>query len=85
MDDQTVQLINSLRANPSAVQALFRSADGRRLLTLLTQQDQGAALRQAAQSAAQGDSAQMLRLVSGILRSPEGAELAERISSSIRK
>ena len=35
MDEKTKQLADSLRANPSAAQAVFHSQDGRRLMEML--------------------------------------------------
>ncbi len=84
MDDKTKHLIESLRTNPGAVQALFRSQDGQRLMQMLTQGDQGASLQQAAQQAAQGNRADMARMVSQIMISPEGAALVERINKAAR-
>ncbi len=85
MDDKTKRLIESLRANPNAVQSLFRSQDGQELLRLLTQGDRGAALQQAAQQAAQGNTADMARMVSQLMKSPEGAALVERVNKTLRK
>jgi hypothetical protein len=85
MDEKTKRLIETLKSNPGMIQTLFRSQDGQTLLRLLTQGDRGAALQQAAQSAAHGDTSGMVRLVSQIMQSPEGAELVERINKTVQK
>ncbi len=85
LDDKTKNLIEGLQANPAAVQALFRTKDGQDLLRMLTQGDRGAALQRAAQSAAQGDTADMARRVSRLMKSPEGAALVERVNRAVRK
>ena len=84
MDDKTKQLADSLRANPAAAQAVFHSQDGRRLMEMLTEADQGEGLRRAAQSAAKGDLSQMAGMVSRLMQSPEGAALAERIKKAVQ-
>ena len=52
---------------------------------MLTQEDHGAALQRAAQSAARGDTSEMARMVSQIMRSPEGAALVQRINKAVQK
>ena len=54
-------------------------------MRMLTQQDQGAALQKAAQSAARGDTADMVRMVTQLMQSPDGAALVERINKALRK
>lgn len=85
MDENTKRMIESLQANPAAAQALFRSQDGQRLMQMLTQADQGAALQRAAQNASKGDMSEMMQMVKKIMQSPEGAALAERISKAAQK
>ena len=85
MDENTARLAESLRQNPAAVQALFQSRDGQALLRMLTEGDQGASLQHAAQSAAQGRTEELQRMVSQVMGSPEGAALIERIQKAIQK
>lgn len=85
MDESTARLIEELRGNPAALQALMRSQDGQALMQLLTQKDQGAGLQRAAQSAAKGDPSEMVRMVKALMESPAGAELVERINRTVRK
>ena len=79
MDENTARLANELRQNPAMLQSLMRSPDGQALLRMLTQQDQGASLKQAVQSAVQGDTAKMVEMVRGIMNSPDGAALVEAL------
>ena len=83
MDEQ--MLMASLKQNPAALQALLRSPDGQALMRMLTAGDRGAALQQAARNASRGDTSEMVEMVKGLMRSPEGAALAERISTAVRK
>ena len=85
MDENTARLANELRQNPAMLQSLMRSPDGQALLRMLTQQDQGASLKQAVQSAVQGDTAKMVEMVRGIMNSPDGAAPAERINQATYK
>ena len=85
MDEKTKQLIETLKNNPGTVQALLRTQDGQNLMRMLTQEDHGAALQRAAQSAARGDTSEMARMVSQIMRSPEGAALVQRINKAVQK
>lgn len=85
MDEKIKQALAALKGNPDAVQSLFETQDGQNLLRMLTQQDHGASLQQAAQNAAAGDAAQMVRMISQVMQSPEGAKLVQRISKSLQK
>jgi len=85
MDENTTRLIEMLKNNPSSVQALFRSQDGQDLLRKLTQDDHGVALQQAAQNAVHGDTSCIVRMISQIMQSREGAELIERINKAVQK
>jgi hypothetical protein len=85
MDESTRQLAETLKNNPAALQALFSSGDGQELLLRLTQQDGGAALQRAAQKASAGNTEDMIRMVSQVMRSPEGAELVARIKKTIQR
>ena len=85
MDETMKRMMASLQSNPAAAQALFRSQDGQRLMQMLTQADQGAALQQAAQNASRGDMTQMVQMIKQVMQSPEGAALAQRISQAAQK
>lgn len=85
MDENTSRLAEQLRQNPAMLQALMRSQDGQALMRMLTAQDQGAGLQKAVQSAVKGDTSQMVEMVRGIMQSPGGAELIERINQATRK
>ena len=63
MDEQTARMIQQLKSNPAMLQALMQSRDGQDLLRMLSGGDQGASLQRAAQSAAKGNPAEMVRMV----------------------
>ena len=79
------RLVQELRQNPAALQSLMQSPDGQALLRLLTQNDRGASLQQAVQSAMKGDTTKMADMVREIMQSPGGAQLVERINQAARK
>ena len=85
MDDQSKQLISQLQKNPALLRSLMQSQDGQALMQMLTQQDGGSSLQRAATSAAMGNPAQMMDMMSGIMNSPAGAQLVDRINQSMRK
>ncbi|MBE6960915.1 MAG: hypothetical protein E7445_00435 [Ruminococcaceae bacterium] len=85
MDENMKRTIEALQANPAAAQALFQSRDGHRLMEMLTQADQGAALQRAAQNASRGNINEMVQMIRQVMTSPEGAALAKRISDAAQK
>ena len=85
MDENTARLAEQLKRKPALLRQLAQSKDGQTLMRMLTQQDQGAALQKAAQSAARGDTADMVRMVTQLMQSPDGAALVERINKARRK
>lgn len=85
MDENTSRLVEQLKSNPAALQALMRSQDGQALLRMLTQGDQGAGLQRAAKSAAMGRPEEMVNMINRIMQTPSGAALVERINQAVRK
>ena len=85
MDENAKRLAAALQKDPSRIQALLRSGDGQTLLRMLTEQDRGAALQQAAQHAAQGRTEDLQRMLSQVMGSPEGAALIARIQKAVQK
>ena len=85
MDSNAKRAIEALQSDPAAAQALFQSQDGRRLMEMLTQGDQGAALQRATQNASKGNINDMVQMIRQVMSSPEGAALAKRISDAAQK
>ncbi len=85
MDHKTQTIIEKFRKNPAMAQAVLQSGDGRQLMQLLTARDGGAALEQAAQNAAHGDTKDLAAMLSGLMRSPQGAELMRRLNDAAQK
>ena len=85
MDQSTQQLIDKFKHNPAMAQALLQSLDGQRLMQMLTALDFGAALYGAAQSAAAGNTKELAAMLSGLMKSPEGMAVMNRINDSAKK
>ena len=85
MDEQTNRMIQQLKSNPAMLQSLMQSRDGQALLQMLSAGDQGASLQRAAQSAAKGNPAEIMRMMNQVMKSPAGAELVPRINRSIQQ
>ena len=85
MDERLNHMAQQFGRNPAALRALMQSRDGQALMRMLTQQDQGASLQQAVQSAVRGDTTQMTQLVQKLMQSPDGAALINRINQTTQK
>ena len=85
MDENTARMIEQLKRDPSQLQALLHSPDGQALIQMLNQSSQGAALRNAAQTASNGDPVEAMKLVNQYLKTPGGAALAKRIQKTFGK
>lgn len=85
MDEQTKRMIQQLKANPAMLQSLMQSRDGQALMQMLSAGDQGASLQRAAQSAAKGSPAEIMRMMNQVMQSPAGAELVQRINRSMKQ
>ena len=85
MDAKTAAAIRRLQENKYLAARIMRSGDGKKLLDLLTRGDGGAALDRAAASAAKGDTAELSRLLQGVMNTPEGAAAMSRLNDTARK
>lgn len=85
MDEQTKRMIQQLKTNPAMLQSLMQSRDGQALMQMLSAGDQGASLQRAAQSAAKGNPAEIMRMMNQVMQSPAGAELVQRINRSMKQ
>lgn len=85
MDENAKRMMEELKSNPAMLQKLMQSRDGQALMQMLTQNDRGAALQRAAQSAVKGNTTEMVQLVNQVMQSPGGAALVERINQAMKK
>ena len=77
------EMMERLKRDPAALQAVMQSQDGQMLLRLLSGSDGGRTLQQAVRQAAAG--AAMSQMLQGIMSSPRGAALVQRIGESLQK
>ena len=73
-----------LLKNGQAMEALLNSNEARRLMELLNQ-NSGGGLKDAAQSAMKGDTAQLMGLVQGLMNNPQSAKLVEELNKKVNK
>lgn len=85
MDKNTLALIQRLKQDPQMAQRLLSTGDGQALMGRLTQEDGGEGLRQATAEAAKGNTKALSAMLSGLMRSPEGAALIQRLGSSVKQ
>ena len=85
MDEMTARLAEQLKNNPAMLRSLMQSRDGQMLMQMLTQGDRGAGLQRAVQSAAKGNTTEMVDMVNQIMKSPEGAALIQRNNKAVQK
>ncbi len=78
------ELAEYLKKNPQIIQSLMNSPDGQALMRLLQGRDGGQTLNRASSQAAAGNTAEMVQMIKGVMSSPGGAELLQRISRSLR-
>ena len=76
------EMMERLKRDPAALQAVMQSQDGQ---MLLSGSDGGRTLQQAVRQAAAGDAAAMSQMLQGIMSSPRGAALVQRIGESLQK
>ena len=70
------EMMERLKRDPAALQAVMR---------LLSGSDGGRTLQQAVRQAAAGDASAMSQMLQGIMSSPRGAALVQRIGESLQK
>ncbi len=71
-----------LLQNKQAVQSLLNSGEAQQLIQRLNQ-NSGSSLKNAAQSAMQGEPAQLMKLVEGLMQDPENAKLVEQLNKKV--
>lgn len=75
--------LQQLLSDRKTLERVAKSPDARALASMLSQGQDQASLKKIAEDAARGDTAQLNQMIQSIVRSPGGAELLQRLSSSI--
>ena len=73
-----------LLKNRQAMEDLLHSNEARRLMDLLNQSS-GDGLKTAAQSALNGNPAQLMGLVEGLMKNPQSVQLLEQLNKKVPK
>lgn len=73
-----------LLKNRQAMETLLRSDEARQLMAMLDQTS-GGSLKDAAQSAMKGNTAQLMGLVQGLMNDPNHARLVEELNKKVGK
>lgn len=79
------EMMERLKRDPAALHAVMGSRDGQMLLGLLSGIDGGRTLQQAIRQAAAGDASAIIGMLQGIMSTPQGAALVQRIGESLQK
>ena len=79
------EMMERRKRDPAARQAVMGSRDGQMLLGLLSGSDGGRTLQQAVRQAAAGDASAISGMLQGIMSTPQGAALVQRIGESLQK
>ncbi len=79
------EMMERLKRDPAALQAVMGSRDGQMLLGLLSGSDGGRTLQQPVRQAAAGDASAISGMLQGIMSTPQGAALVQRIGESLQK
>lgn len=77
-------LSKMLHVDPRALERLSQSADGQKLMALL-QQNSNNALDHATEAGKNGNYAEMAALIKGVMGSPEGRALLQRLANQLQK
>ena len=75
--------IKRIQQNQPLVDQLMRSADGQKLLSMLTT-DGGGQLQSAIDAAAKGNTAAMVHMIADLMQSDEGSRIAHKINDQFQ-
>lgn len=73
----------NLLKNKQVMENLMKSDEAQRLMELLNQ-NAGSGLKDAAQSAMKGDTAQLMGLVQNLMKDPKNAKLVEELNNKLK-
>ena len=78
-------VMQQLQANKSALLRLVNSPEGKQLVQMLHRQAGSGNLKRAAGAAAKGDTTDISRIIQDLVRTPEGAQVVERINRTMEQ
>ena len=74
--------LRELKGNKALVQGLAKSKQAQQLMRLLSEKDGGAALQNAARAAEHGNTADMAKMITDMMKDPQAAALIRQISDA---
>lgn len=85
MDAKTAAAIENLKQNKGLAEGIMQSADGQKLMNMLTGGDGGASLNRAAQSAAHGDTRELAQMIQTLMKNKDAAAIMNRLGDSAKR
>ncbi len=85
MDAKTAAAIEKLKNDPQFAQKLLASADGQKLMRLLSGRDGGAALARATESAGRGSTRELAQMLAALMQNKDAAALMRRLNNAASK
>ena len=85
MDAKTAAAIEKLKNDPQFAQKLLASADGQKLMRLLSGGDGGAALTRATESAGHGSTQELAQMLTALMQNKDAAALMQRLNNAASK
>lgn len=83
MKQNDTSKLQQVLGSKKTLERVAKSPDAKALARLLTQSQDEASLKQAAERAAKGDTSQISAIIQSVMKSPGGAELLERLNGVI--
>ena len=74
--------LRNLKANKALLQSLSQSKQAQQLMRMLSEKDGGAALQNAARAAERGNTADMAKMISDMMKDPQAAALIREINDA---
>ena len=74
--------LRNLKGNKALLQSLSQSKQAQQLMRMLSEKDGGAALQNAARAAERGNTADMAKMISDMMKDPQAAALIREINDA---
>lgn len=74
--------LRNLKANKALLQSLSQSKQAQQLMRMLSEKDGGTALQNAARAAERGNTADMAKMISDMMKDPQAAALIREINDA---
>ncbi len=75
-------MLRDLKGNKALVQGLAQSKQAQQLMRMLSEKDGGAAVQNAARAAERGNTADMVKMITDMMKDPQAAALIREIGDA---